>query len=458
MSQYVPEAGAAVQIERRDQLVEYFTSAAKPPADWRIGTEYEKVAVRPDDGRAVPFGGPDGIEALLRGLAERYGWEPIEEEGHTIALTGRKAAITLEPGGQLELSGEVCDSIHCARAEFSRHIDEIVSVGSELGIVFLGLGMQPVSRVEEIELVPKRRYGIMGPYMRKVGTLGLRMMTQTATVQVNMDFADESDAMMKMRAGMGLAPLINAMFANSPLSDGDLNRYLSFRGHIWTDTDRARCGLLPFVFRSSAGFEDYVDYALGVPMYFIVRDGEWIDMTSHTFAEFLADGHGPQHATMDDWNSHLTTLFPEVRLKKYIELRSADSQSPELMLAVPALAKGVFYEPDCLLAAWDLVKRWSWEERLQVYHDAHRMALRARVRGITLAELARELLQIAIAGLERQRVLDPQGEDESIYLERIEHLVKRGSCPADIIIDKWIGEWGRDIRRLIEGSSYRIAA
>jgi glutamate--cysteine ligase len=458
MSQYVPETGVSPEIANREQLVEAFVAAAKPPDKWRIGTEYEKVAVRRADGRAVPFSGPRGIEAVLRRLADRYGWEPLEEDGRIIALGGRKASVTLEPGGQLELSGQLCDSVHCAGAEFAEHIDEIVTVGDELDIAFLGLGMQPITRVAEFERVPKRRYGIMWPHMARVGTLGQRMMTQTATVQVNLDYASEADAMQKTRVGMGITPLLTAMFANSPLCDGDLNGYASFRGHIWTDTDNARAGLLPFVFRPSAGFEDYVDYALDVPMYFIVRGGEWFDMTALTFRQYWTHGDRGHRATMADWSAHLTTLFPEVRLKGYIELRGADSQAPELMLAVPALAKGVFYEADCLQATWDLVKGWSWEERLELYHAAHRQALQARIRRIQLAEIARELVAIAIEGLHRQRALNAAGQDESIYLERLEHLVKRGRCPADAIIEKWVGEWDRDISRLIAGSSYRIAA
>jgi glutamate--cysteine ligase len=458
MSQYVPETGASPEIERRDQLVEAFEAAAKPRQQWRIGTEYEKVAVQRADGRAVPFSGPRGIEALLRRLVDRYGWERVEEDGRTIALGGRKASITLEPGGQVELSGELCESVHCAQAEFDEHIDQIVTVGDELDIAFLGLGMQPITRVGEFELVPKRRYRIMWPYMARVGTLGQRMMAQTATVQANFDYESEADAMQKMRVGMGITPLLTAMFANSPLCDGDLNGYASFRGHIWTDTDNARSGLLPFVFRPTAGFEDYVDYALDVPMYFIVRGSQWFDMTALTFREYWRDGYRGQRATMADWSAHLTTLFPEVRLKGYIELRAADSQAPELMLAVPALAKGVFYDADCLLAAWDLVKAWSWEERLALYHAVHRQALQARIRRVRLFEIARELVDIAVEGLHRQRALNARGEDESIYLERLQHQVARGRCPADTTIEKWIGEWGQDIARLIAGSSYRIAA
>src|SRR5881396_1490472 len=283
----------AVPIESIDQLVEQFHRAGKPRARWMIGTEYEKVAVERASGKAAPFSGPRGIEAVLRGLAERYGWEPKEEDGRV--------------------------------AELATHVREVVSVGGELGIAFLGLGMQPMSPLDEIEWVPKQRYRIMGPYMTRVGTLGQRMMKQTATVQANIDYGDEQDAMLKLRVGMGIAPLVNAMFANSSISDGGLNGYMSFRGHIWTDTDRARCGLLPFVFRAGAGFADYVEWALDVPLYFILRGGRYrTEVTGIPFRRFLAEGAAGERATLDDWNLHLTTLFPEVRLKGYIEIRSAD--------------------------------------------------------------------------------------------------------------------------------------
>src|SRR2546428_5971547 len=263
----------AVPIESVDQLVEQLQRAGKPRERWMIGTEYEKVAVERASGKAAPFSGPRGIEAVLRGLAERYGWEPKEEDGRVVALAREGASITLEPGAQLELSGEQCPTIHCTQAELATHVREVVSVGSELGVAFLGLGMQPVSTLDEVEWVPKQRYRIMGPYMTRVGSLGQRMMKQTATVQANIDYADERDAMMKLRVGMGIAPLLNAMFANSSLSDGGLNGYMSFRGHIWTQTDSARCGLLRLAFREGATFADYVEWALDVPLYFILRDG-----------------------------------------------------------------------------------------------------------------------------------------------------------------------------------------
>ncbi len=453
MSQYVANVSEEVPIESFEDFVRYFESACKPRDQWRIGTEYEKVGVRIADGTAAPFTG--GIEEILRRMADRFGWAPVEEDGRMIALAGERASITLEPGGQLELSGEQWHNVHEAGQEFREHVRQIVAVAEELGIVFLGLGMQPISRVEDIEWVPKRRYRIMAPYMEKVGTLGHRMMKQTATVQVNIDFASEADAMAKLRLGNALAPLLNAMFGNSPLSDGDLNGFLSFRGHVWTDTDPARCGLLPFVFSPEAGFSDYVEYALDVPMYFIVRGDQWIDMTHMTFRQYWRDGYQGQRATLADWNCHLTTLFPEARMKRYIEIRSVDSQPPELMLAVPALVKGVFYDPDALLAAWDLVKRWRWEERLQVYHDAHRQGLHARIRNIELREFARELLDIAEYGLDRQR---PVGlESEAMYLEQIRDWNRKGISPAERVIEKWIGPWNREPSRLVAGLAYRAS-
>ncbi len=451
MSQYIANQSEEVPIESFEDLVRYFESACKPRDQWRIGTEYEKVGVRAADGVAAPFSG--GIEEILRQMAERFGWKPVVEDGRVVALSGERASITLEPGGQLELSGEQWRSVHEAAREFREHVRQIVAVAEELGIVFLGLGMQPISRVEDIEWVPKRRYRIMAPYMEKVGTLGHRMMKQTATVQVNIDFASEADAMAKLRLGNALAPLLNAMFGNSPLSDGDLNGFLSFRGHVWTETDAARCGLLPFVFSAQAGFSDYVEYALDVPMYFIVRGEQWIDMTHTTFRAFWRDGYRGERATLSDWHCHLTTLFPEARMKRYIEIRSVDSQTPELMLAVPALVKGVFYDSDALLAAWDLVKRWRWEELLRLYHAVHRQGLHARIRNLELREFARELIDIAEYGLDRQR--PPGEESEAMYLEQLRDWSRKGISPAERVIEKWVGTWNREPSRLVAGMAYR---
>ena len=443
-------------IEKNYELEAYFHDAGKHREQWRVGTEYEKVGIDRLTGKAIPYYGPRGVDRILRELIDRYGWEPEEQDGNIIALTRDKAQITLEPGGQIELSGEPCESIHCTYGEFNQHISELLEVAEPLDIVFLGLGMQPVSRVDEIEWVPKKRYRIMGPYMLKVGTLGQRMMKQTATVQANIDFLDEKDAMAKFRTGMGLAPVLIAMFANSPISDGRLNGYRSFREHIWTDTDRSRSGLLKFAFAPDASFSHYVQYALDVPMYFIIRHHDYIDMTDVTFRHFLERGHKGERATVQDWADHLTTLFPETRIKRYIEIRSVDSQPPELMPALSALIKGVFYDNDCLQAAWDLVKGWSWDERMETYLDSHKNALAGRFRRYTLLDLAKEIFQIGWEGLRRQQSLNKNGEDETIYLNPLKTLLFQGKCPADILVEKWQGELHRDIRKLIAYSAYKL--
>jgi glutamate--cysteine ligase len=443
-------------IEKNHELEAYFHDAGKPRDCWRVGTEYEKVGIVRDTGKAISYSGRRGVEFILRELIERFGWEPEEQDGHIIALSRDKAQITLEPGGQIELSGEPCESIHCTYAEFTQHIRELLEVTEPLGIIFLGLGMQPVSRVEEIEWVPKQRYRIMGPYMLKVGKLGQRMMKQTATVQANIDFSDEKDAMAKFRTGMGLAPILISIFANSPICDGQLNGYRSFREHIWTDTDNSRSGLLKFAFAPDVCFAHYVEYALDVPMYFIVRKKNYIDMTGVTFRQFLQFGHNGERATLEDWHDHLTTLFPETRIKRYIEIRSVDSQPPELMPALSALIKGAFYDGDCLQAAWDLVKGWSWDERMQVYLDSHQEALSARIRRYSLLDLAKELMEIAWEGLRRQNQVNDLGENETIYLKPLKDLIDNGKCPADILLEKWEGELHHEIKRLIAYSAYKL--
>ena len=443
-------------IEKKHELEAYFHDAGKPRERWRVGTEYEKVGIYRDTGQAIPYFGKRGVDFILRELIERFGWAPEEQDGNIIALTRDKAQITLEPGGQIELSGEPCESIHCTYAEFDQHIRELLEVTEPLGIIFLGLGMQPVSRLEQIEWVPKQRYRIMAPYMLKVGKLGQRMMKQTATVQANIDYSDEKDAMAKFRTGMGLAPVLIAMFANSPICDGQLNGYRSFREHIWTDTDRNRSGLLKFAFAPEVSFAHYVEYALDVPMYFIVRNKNYIDMTGFTFRQFLTSGYRGERPTIEDWNDHLTTLFPETRIKRYLEIRSVDSQPPDLMPALSALVKGAFYDNDCLQAAWDLVKGWSWDERMQVYLDSHRDALAARVRRYSLLDLARELVEIAWEGLRRQNQVNDLGDDETIYLKPLKDLLFQGKCPADVLLEKWEGELHHDIKRLIAYSAYKL--
>lgn len=456
MSQYVEGPDAEQVVEHHSQLIEYFSQAGKPRQDWRIGTEYEMVGVSRRSGRAARYSTKRGIERLLFRLADSLGWEPQEEDGHVIALRGERANITLEPGAQVELSGGQCKTIHCTRAELHQHFAHLLAAGNALELDFLNLGMQPVSPLSDIQWIPKTRYQFMAPYMEQVGTLGHRMMKQTASVQVNFDFSDETDAMTKFKIGMGIVPILTAMFANSPFSDGKLNGYMSMRGHVWTETDPHRCGLLPFAFADQVGFEDYAEYALSVPMYFIVRQGQWIDMTGIPFRHYLEQGHDGHRATLEDWHQHLTTLFPEVRLKRYLELRCFDSQPYELMLAVPALCKGIFYDNDPLWAAWDLVKKWSWEERLMAYKAAHREALGVRVHGIRLHDYANELVSIAREGLVRQNAVNDAGENETLYLERLREEVARGQCPSYTLVEKWMGEWNYEVGRMIAGTAYRL--
>lgn len=437
-------------IDGVDQLVEAFHHAGKPRGDWRLGTEWEKLVVERESGRAASFSGPRGIEVILRTLAERFGWTPTEEAGRCIALQRNGASITLEPGGQLEISGAPFASLHDTADEMRNHIRELVPVCRELGLSVLGLGIQPLSTLDEIDWVPKPRYAIMGPYMLQVGTMGQRMMKQTATVQANIDFADEADAMRKFRVGQGIAPLVNAMFANSCIVDGKLSRFRSYRGHIWTDTDNARCGLLRAGFRDDVGFADYVEWALDVPLYFILRNGRYrTDVTGIPFRRFLAEGCNGERATMDDWNLHLTTLFPEIRLKSFLEIRSADGQSTERVLAFPALVKGLFYEPDCLGAAWDLVKRLRYDDVVELAHEVVRGGLETKVGNVRVLEYARELGAIADQGLNRLAILDDRGRDERQYLDLLREQLEHGRTQADITAQAWRDRWAEDMAQLV---------
>ena len=428
MSDYIadPSGPDAAPIESKDQLVEHFERGAKSRDRFRIGTEYEKIAVDRETGRAIAFSGEKGVERLLRGLADRFGWEPQEEQGRVIGLSRPGGEITLEPGGQIELSGRAVETLHEAGVELEEHLQEVTEVAAGLGIEFLGLGIQPLSTLAEIEWVPKQRYRIMAPYMAKVGRLGHRMMKQTATVQVNLDYESEADALRKMKISTALAPVLNAIFANSAVCDGRATGFVSYRGWIWTDTDPSRCGMLPFVFSSQAGFEDYVDWALDAPMYFVKRGRDYHDLTGVPFRTFWKEGAGDLRATVGDFALHLSTLFPETRLKTYIELRMADSQPPASMLGLSAIAKGILYENDCMEGAWDLVKGWTFEERVEVLHRTYREGFRAAAGRHRIQDLARELLAIAAEGLRRQGCRNPSGDTEEIFLSPLGERVESG--------------------------------
>jgi glutamate--cysteine ligase len=434
-----------------DQLEETFHHGAKPRDVWKIGVEYEKPVVDSATGESLPYEGERGIGRLLALLQERYSqWQPVYEGPNIIALEDGRASITLEPGGQLEMSGQQCDSLHCANEELERHVREILSVAGEVGCRFLGLGISPKTTLDRIGWMPKQRYRIMRDIMGRTGKLGRRMMAQTATVQCNFDYGDEADALRKMRVSLALGPLLVAMSANSPIVDGRPSGFHSFRAHIWTDTDADRCGSLPFVFRTESLFRAYTEYALDVPMYFIWRRGLFQEVGGMTFRRYLETGCDGERATMADWNLHLTTLFPEVRLKTYIEVRSADSQPVELMLGTPALMKGIFYDDDALDAAWDLAKRWAPESISEMHAEAARQGLGGRIGRIGFADYAREIVAIGRRGLARQ-----SGGSESGYLDRLEEQVASGRSPSSFLIENWEGKWRGNIDRLIEETAYK---
>ena len=399
-----PSAVKETPITRRDQLVEYMASGARAVEKWKIGTEHEKFGFRLDDLRPPTYEGDRGIGALLNGLT-RFGWAPVREGGNVIALTRGDGSITLEPAGQLELSGGQVDTIHDTCCEVTCHLKEVKTVADELQLGFLGMGFQPKWKREEMPWMPKGRYAIMRRYMPLIGDLGLDMMTRTCTVQVNLDFASEADMVKKFRVSLALQPIATALFADSPFTEGKPNGYLSYRSHIWTDTDPDRTGMLDFVFEDGFGFERYVDYLLDVPMYFSYRDGKYIDLAGKSFKDFLA-GKLPdlpgELPTLNDWADHMTTAFPEVRLKKYLEMRGADGGPWNRLCALPAFWVGLLYDSTALDAAWDLVKDFSMAERHSLRDGVPKHALKLPFRDGTVRDLALRALEIAGHGLARR--------------------------------------------------------
>lgn len=444
-------------VESRDDLLSVFAGGEKPADRWRIGTEHEKFVYRTDDFRAPSYDEPGGIRDLLNGLME-FGWEPVIENGNVIALSGEDGTISLEPAGQFELSGAALENLHQTCAEAGRHLNQCKAVGEKLGVGFLGLGMWPDKARSDLPVMPKGRYKIMLNYMPKVGNLGLDMMLRTCTIQVNLDYSSEADMAKKFRVGLALQPVATALFANSPLTEGKPNGYRSFRSHIWEDTDADRTGMLPFVFEDGFGYERYLDYALDVPMYFVYRDGKYIDVAGESFRAFL-DGKLPQlpgeKPRLSDFVDHLSTIFPEVRLKSFLEMRGADGGRWGRICALPALWVGLLYDGTALDAAWDLVKHWSIEERSQVRHDVPRLALKTPVPGGgTVHDLAREVLGIASEGLSRRARLNSAGDNEGGFLDPLHEVVATGVTPADRLLDKYANEWNGDVSRIYEEFSF----
>ena len=444
-------------IESRDDLLSIFAGGEKPRADWRIGTEHEKFVYRLADHRAPSWDEPEGIRDLLQGLTE-FGWKPIEEDGKIIALAGPDGNISLEPAGQLELSGAPLGDLHQSCAESGRHLQQVKAVGDRLGLGFLGLGMWPDKTRAELPMMPKGRYKIMAEHMPRVGTLGLDMMLRTCTIQVNLDYSSEADMVKKFRVGLALQPVATALFANSPFTEGKPNGFRSFRSHIWEDTDPARTGMLPFVFDDGFGYERYCEYALDVPMYFVFRDGKYIDAAGLSFRDFL-DGRlsvlPGEKPTLADWTDHLSTAFPEVRLKSFLEMRGADGGRWGRICALPALWVGLLYSDNALDAAWDRVKHWTIEEREALRHAVPREALGAAVPGGgTVRDLAAEVLEIASTGLRERARFNAAGDNESGFLDPLRDVVATGKTFADVMLDRYHGAWSGDVARVYEDYSF----
>ncbi|HEX8535680.1 MAG TPA: glutamate--cysteine ligase, partial [Allosphingosinicella sp.] len=421
------------------------------------GTEHEKFVYRRDDQRAPGYDEPGGIRDLLMAMTE-FGWTPVEEGGNVIALAGPDGNVSLEPAGQFELSGAPLDHLHQTCAEAGRHLRQVKAVGERLGLGFLGLGMWPDKARADLPIMPKGRYAIMLRHMPRVGTLGLDMMLRTCTIQVNLDYSSEADMAQKFRVGLALQPLATALFANSPFTEGKPNGFLSYRSHIWSDTDPARTGMLPFVFEDGFGYERYLDYALDVPMYFVYREGRYIDAAGLSFRDFMRGelsalpGEKPR---LSDWVDHLSTAFPEVRLKSFLEMRGADGGPWSRICALPALWVGLLYDQNALDAAWDEVKHWSLEERQRLRDEVPKLGLKARTpAGEPLRDLGERVLAIAEAGLNARARLNAAGDNETGFLDPLREIVASGVTPAERLLERFRGEWQGDVGRIYQEESF----
>jgi glutamate--cysteine ligase len=446
-------------IERRDELVDWIAQGIKPPSHFRIGTEHEKLAFTLEGYQPVPYEGRRGIRALLEGMQHLLGWQPIMEGENVIGLfdvTGG-GAISLEPGGQFELSGAQVETVHQTSSELMAHLAQVREVARPLRIGFLGIGMTPSWTRAEMPQMPKGRYKIMTAYMPKVGKLGLDMMYRTCTVQTNLDFSSEADMVKKLRVSLALQPVATALFANSPFTEGRPNGFLSFRAEIWRDTDKDRTGMLPWAFEAGMGFERWVDYALDVPMYFVKHGDAYVDVAGQSFRDLMAGklrGMPGARATISDWSNHISTIFPEVRLKRYLEMRGADSGPLSNLLALPALWVGILYDDVSLDAAWDLVKHWTKEERQMLRDAVPREGLAAAVGRRTVFEIANDIVQLARAGLARRQHLDISGQDETLYLDVLEDRLARGTTPAQELLEKFRGPWAGSVDPIYAEESY----
>jgi glutamate--cysteine ligase len=451
----IPQS-AGGPISSRADLVAHIAAGSKPREQWRIGTEHEKFVYGLKDRKPLPYDGPSSIRALLEGM-ERFGWKPILEGENIIGLSQNGAALSLEPGGQFELSGAPLKTVHETCVEVNTHLKQVREVCADIEAGCLGVGYAPTWRLDDVPVMPKGRYAIMRRYMPKVGGYGLEMMFRTCTVQGNFDFGSEADMVKKFRVALALQPVATALFANSPFREGKANGFLSLRSQIWTDVDNDRAGMLPFVFEDGFGFERYVDYALDVPMYFVYRDGRYIDVAGKSFRDFLTGriaelkGITPM---MSDWADHLTTIFPEARLKSYLEVRGADGGTWRRICGLPALWAGIFYDSTALDAAWDLVKDWTAEERESMRATVPKLAFKTPFRKTNLLELARRMLELAAHGLQARGALDSSGGTEEGFLQPLQELVERGQTRADELLALYRGEWKGDLGKLFEAYNF----
>ena len=454
----IPQSGGG-PVEHKDQLAEYLSSGCKPKEDWRIGTEHEKFGYCKETLKPLPYEGERSILAMLEGLRDRHGWAPVEEAGKLIGLEKDGANVSLEPGGQLELSGAPLETIHETCDEVNAHLRDVKDIADAVGVGFIGLGAAPIWTHDEMPMMPKGRYRLMNEYMDRVGTMGKSMMYRTCTVQVNLDFSSEADMVKKMRVAIALQPVATALFANSPFFEGRPNGHKSWRSRIWRDLDPARTGTLPFVFEDGFGFEAWVEYALDVPMYFVYRDGKYIDALGQSFRDFLK-GELPalpgEIPTLSDWADHLTTIFPEARVKKFLEMRGADGGPWRRLCALPAFWVGLLYDQTALDAAWDLVKDWDAETREALRVAASQDALQAQVGRINMHDLARQTVDIAQSGLKARARPGAGGlvPDETHFLNALHESIESGKVPADELLEHYKGDWNGDLTRIYAQYSY----
>jgi glutamate--cysteine ligase len=454
----IPQSGGG-PITDHAQMAQYLADGCKPKQDWRIGTEHEKFGYCQDTHLPLPYDGPRSINAILSGLRDEFNWAPVEENGYLIGLEKDGANVSLEPGGQLELSGAPLETIHETCDEVNLHLKEVQTVADKIGAKFIGLGAAPEWIHEQMPLMPKGRYKLMDAYMGTVGTHGTQMMRRTCTVQVNLDFSSEADMVQKMRVAIALQPVATALFANSPFFEGKTNGHKSWRSRVWRGLDDARTGMLPFVFDEGFGFEAWTNWVLDVPMYFVYRDGKYIDALGQSFRDFLK-GELPalpgETPTLSDWADHLTTVFPEARVKKFIEMRGADGGPWRRLCALPAYWVGLTYDQTALDAAWDLVKGWDAETREALRIAASEDGLQAQVGKINMHDLARETLDIAELGLKNRARPGAGGmvPDETHFLNALKDSIETGQVPADELLEKYNGEWAGDLSRVYDDYAY----